>query len=106
MTPVASRTDPRSVITPDAFHVSPELLGLRLASGRRRLAAILAGLLIVGGTSENPLGLRLMGVVAGLSILAGYLVFRGYRLPDTVTAETVSLDGTRRTAPAITAGPS
>ena len=69
-------------------------------------AAILAGLLIVGGTSENPLGLRLMGVVAGLSILAGYLAFRGYRLPDTVTAETVSLDGTRRTAPAITAGPS
>jgi glycoside/pentoside/hexuronide:cation symporter, GPH family len=52
-------------------------------------AAILAGLLILGGTAANPIGLRLVGPVAGLSILAGYLVFRGYRLPDTVTAETV-----------------
>jgi GPH family glycoside/pentoside/hexuronide:cation symporter len=54
-------------------------------------AAILAGLLALGGTAENPLGIRLAGPVAGLSILAGYLVFRGYRLPDTVRPETVRL---------------
>jgi GPH family glycoside/pentoside/hexuronide:cation symporter len=52
-------------------------------------AAILAGLLVVGGTASNPLGLRLVGVVAGASILLGYLAFRGYTLPDTVNAETV-----------------
>jgi GPH family glycoside/pentoside/hexuronide:cation symporter len=53
-------------------------------------AAILAGLLIVGGTADNPLGIRLVGPVAGVSILAGYLIFRRYRLPDTVNRETVA----------------
>jgi GPH family glycoside/pentoside/hexuronide:cation symporter len=57
-------------------------------------AVILAGLLVLGGTAANPLGLRLVGVVAGASILLGYLIFRGYKLPDTVSAETVP-DATR-----------
>jgi GPH family glycoside/pentoside/hexuronide:cation symporter len=51
--------------------------------------AILAGLLTLGGTADDPLGIRLVGPVAGLSVLVGFLTFRGYRLPDTVTAETV-----------------
>jgi putative effector of murein hydrolase LrgA (UPF0299 family) len=55
-------------------------------------AAILAGLLILGGTSEDPLGIRLVGPVAGLSILVAYIVFRGYTLPDSVRPDTVKLD--------------
>ncbi len=51
--------------------------------------AILALLLILGGTTDNPIGIRLVGPVAGLSVLLGFISFRGYRLPDTVTAETV-----------------
>lgn len=52
-------------------------------------ALILTGLLALGGTAENPLGLRLVGPVAGVSILIGYLVFRGYKLPDTVRPDTI-----------------
>lgn len=55
-------------------------------------AALLAGLLTLGSTPENPLGIRLVGPVAGALILAGYLIFRrGYRLPDTVRPDTVPL---------------
>jgi len=56
-------------------------------------ALILAGLLTLGGTSENPLGIRLIGPVVGASILAGYVVFRRYSLPDSVTADTVPPTG-------------
>ncbi len=52
---------------------------------------VLAGLLLLGGTSENPLGIRLVGPVVGVSILIGYLAFRRYTLPDHVTAETLTL---------------
>ena len=52
---------------------------------------VLAGLLTLGGTAENPLGIRLVGPVVGLSILVGYLAFRRYTLPDHVTPETVGL---------------
>jgi Na+/melibiose symporter-like transporter len=52
---------------------------------------ILALLLLLGGTADDPLGIRLVGPVAGFSALVGFLTFRGYRLPDTVTAETVTL---------------
>ena len=51
--------------------------------------ALLALLLFVGSTVENPLGVRLVGPVAGAATLVGYLVFRRYWLPDTVTEETV-----------------
>ena len=51
--------------------------------------AILAVLLTLGGTADNPLGIRLVGPVAGLSVLLAFLSFRRYSLPDTVTAETV-----------------
>ena len=56
--------------------------------------ALLALLLVLGSTAENPLGIRLVGPVAGAATLAGYLVFRRYWLPDAVTVETV-----RATAP-------
>lgn len=45
---VAPQRDPRSIITPDAFHVAPELLGLPLATPRLRLAALLVDLAIIG----------------------------------------------------------
>ena len=51
--------------------------------------AIVTVLLVLGGTADNPLGIRLAGPVAGLLVLAGYLSFRGYRLPDHVTPESV-----------------
>ena len=54
---------------------------------------VLAGLLLLGSSAENPLGIRLVGPVAGLISLLGYLTFRGYRLPDTVTPETLRAAG-------------
>ncbi len=54
---------------------------------------ILAGLLLLGGTAENPLGIRLVGPVAGLTALVGFLTFRGYRLPDSVTPESLRRAG-------------
>lgn len=39
--------DPREIVTPDAFTVAPELLGLPLARPARRLAAMLLDLLLV-----------------------------------------------------------
>lgn len=50
---------------------------------------LLAGLLSLGSSAENPLGIRLVGPVAGLASLIGYFTFRGYRLPETVTPETL-----------------
>jgi GPH family glycoside/pentoside/hexuronide:cation symporter len=51
--------------------------------------AILALLLLLGSTADDPWGIRLVGPVAGLAVFIAMLSFRGYRLPDTVTAETV-----------------
>jgi GPH family glycoside/pentoside/hexuronide:cation symporter len=45
---------------------------------------LLGGLLALGRTADDPLGIRLVGPVAGLLVLAGWVVFRGYRLPDEV----------------------
>lgn len=54
--------------------------------------AILAGLFLLGETAANPLGIRLIGPVAGAAAFIGFFIFRGYRLPDTVTAETVHIE--------------
>jgi len=74
MTPVGAPSDPRSVITPDAFHVSPELLGLKLASGRRRLAAILIDFIVIGiiTAATRSFALVLGVVIAVLLIRAGF----------------------------------
>jgi GPH family glycoside/pentoside/hexuronide:cation symporter len=50
---------------------------------------VLAVLFLFGETADNPLGIRLVGPVAGVSAFLGFLLFRGYSLPDEVTAETV-----------------
>ncbi len=54
--------------------------------------AILAGLFLLGETAANPLGIRLIGPVAGAAAFIGFFIFRGYRLPDEVTAETVPIE--------------
>ncbi|MEN8144522.1 MAG: RDD family protein [Gemmatimonadota bacterium] len=56
--------DPRSIVTPDAFSVSPDLLGLPTANPWRRALAILIDLAIIG-LLANASGL-LLAVAAGL----------------------------------------
>ncbi|GAB5519807.1 MAG: RDD family protein [Rhodothermales bacterium] len=74
---MASATrDPREFITPTAFQISPSLLGLELASPKRRLAAFLLDLLLAAFIA-NLGGLYIVSGVAAL------LVFRGIRrAPD------------------------
>jgi Na+/melibiose symporter-like transporter len=55
--------------------------------------AFLALLLVLGSTTDNTLGIRLIGPAAGLATLGGYIVFRRYWLPDEVTSETVQVSG-------------
>ncbi|HXF98816.1 MAG TPA: MFS transporter [Gaiellaceae bacterium] len=51
------------------------------------LAPLLLGaLLTLGGTAEDPLGIRLAGPAAALLVLAGFVAFRRYDLPDDVLA--------------------
>ncbi len=42
------RRDPRTIVTPEAFTIAPELLGLPLASPSRRLVAMLVDLVVIG----------------------------------------------------------
>lgn len=49
----------------------------------------LALILLLGETADDPLGIRLLGPIAGAIALVGYFVFKGYRLPSTVTPESV-----------------
>jgi GPH family glycoside/pentoside/hexuronide:cation symporter len=53
-------------------------------------ALIIAAVLLAGETADNPLGIRLVGPVAGIASAIAYFSFRGYRLPDEVTPETVT----------------
>ena len=66
--------DPRSVVTPDAFEVSPELLGLRLAPPGKRLGAVVIDLLVIGViTAVTQSFALILGVVmAVLFIRAGF----------------------------------
>ncbi len=74
MTPVAGTHDPRSVVTPDAFQVSRELLGLRLAPPGKRLAAMFADLIVIAILTALTRSFALiLGVVAAvLFIRAGF----------------------------------
>lgn len=47
---------------------------------------LLAMVLLLGNTPDDPLGVRLAGPVAGVIVLAGYLIFRKFDLPDEVRA--------------------
>jgi GPH family glycoside/pentoside/hexuronide:cation symporter len=53
------------------------------------LTPLLVGaLLLLGSTTEDPLGMRLVGPVAGVLVFAAWLAFRRYDLPDDVLADT------------------
>ena len=46
--------DPRSIVTPDAFSVTPALLGTPLAEPWRRLVALLLDLVVVNDSGRRP----------------------------------------------------
>jgi glycoside/pentoside/hexuronide:cation symporter, GPH family len=48
---------------------------------------VLGILLVLGRTADHPLGVRLVGPVAALLVLGGFLAFRRYDLPDDVIGE-------------------
>ena len=52
--------------------------------------ALLSLILLLGDTTEDPLGLRLAPVVAGVLALMGITLWHRYRLPDSITRETVT----------------
>jgi GPH family glycoside/pentoside/hexuronide:cation symporter len=54
----------------------------KIASGFAPL--ILGVLLVLGHTVDEPLGVRLVGPVAAVLVLVGFLAFRRYDLPDEV----------------------
>ena len=55
--------------------------------------ALLSLILLLGDTTENPLGIRLAPVLAGALALLGIVMWHRYRLPDTVNRETVAAAG-------------
>ena len=59
--------DPRSIVTPDAFSVRPDLLGTPLAEPWRRFVALLLDLVLIGFL--QLLGWRVLGGIAGLMLL-------------------------------------
>ncbi|HSG08533.1 MAG TPA: RDD family protein [Longimicrobiales bacterium] len=66
--------DPRGIITPDAFDLAPDLLGLPLATPGRRLAAILVDLAVIGVITlvTKNFGMVLGVLVAVLFIREGF----------------------------------
>jgi hypothetical protein len=73
-THVNAAHDPRSLITPDAFDVARDLLGLPLATPGRRLAAMLIDLAVIGVITlvTKSFGMVLGVVVAVLFIREGF----------------------------------
>ncbi len=55
--------------------------------------ALLSLVLLLGDTTEDPLGIRLAPVLAGVLALLGVALWHRYRLPDTVNRETVAAAG-------------
>ena len=57
---MAKTSDPRTIVTPYAFEVSPELLGIPLAHPFQRLVALLIDLMLIvllTSTGALPLGI-------------------------------------------------
>ena len=55
--------------------------------------ALLSLILLLGDTTEDPLGIRLAPVVAGVLAVLGMTLWHRYRLPDNVNRETVTEAG-------------
>ena len=47
----------------------------------------------LGDSAENPLGIRLAPLMAGVLVLLGLTLWPRYRLPDTINRETVTQAG-------------
>ena len=62
--------------------------------------ALLSLILLLGDSTEDPLGLRLAPVIAGVLAISGVLLWHRYRLPDTINQETVAAAGLLPTRPA------
>lgn len=78
LNPKLSReSDPRDVVTPNAFRLAPELLGLPLATPGRRLAAIAVDTLVIGMLTAATGGFgSLIWSAVGV-----FLVFMAFRRP-------------------------
>ena len=72
--PTPTHRDPRSIITPDAFEVSADLVGMPLASpARRAVALVIDGLVILAITALTNSFSLILGVIAGgLFVRAGF----------------------------------
>ena len=55
--------------------------------------ALLGLVLLLGDTTENPMGIRMAPILAGALALLGIALWHRYRLPDTVNRETVEAAG-------------
>ena len=84
----------------DALHTGMRREGMFYATqelfekvGSSLSPLLLSLVLLLGDTREDPLGLRLVGPVAGGITFLGFWLFRGYRLPSTVTQESVRSAG-------------
>jgi hypothetical protein len=72
---IAGARDPRSIITPDAFEVEPDLLGRPLATPRQRLIAILIDLAVIGLIT---LATKSFGIILGI-VAAVFFVRAGFK---------------------------
>ena len=57
---------------------------------------LLSLVLQLGDSAENPLGIRLAPVMAGVLVLIGFVLWPRYKLPDTVNRETLTQAGLLR----------
>ncbi len=73
-----AHSDPRSIITPDAFSISGDLIGLPLAAPSRRLVALLVDLVLIGVLSQA--GGLLLGFVVAVAVFR-LATRRGERTP-------------------------
>jgi GPH family glycoside/pentoside/hexuronide:cation symporter len=83
----ASRTGERREALYYGMQATLQKAGLGLAAGL--FALVLA---VFGKSVDDPLGIRLIGPVAGVCSLIGYVIFaRGYRLGDEVLSEPAAM---------------
>ncbi len=59
---------------------------------------LLSLVLQLGDSAEDPLGIRLAPLVAGILVLAGFTLWPRYKLPDTINRETATAAGLLRAA--------
>lgn len=71
----STHRDPRTIITPDAFEVSPDLLGMPLAPPSRRLVALIVDLIVIAVVTRVT---RSFGLVLGVAA-AVFFIRAGFK---------------------------